>query len=252
MPVLSLACHLRHNTPNIPSRYNNEQTTKQTKAINNSYIYINISCKCDTNRAGHFTLDAYASRPVACYASFNTSSEKNGRHFAGRRNFQMHFIEWKVLYFDSNFTELCWQWVTIASGNGWAPKRRQVIIWTNADPVHRRIYATLGGLNNQLAKPKVVQWRYTMPISYHTKTNQIISISYNISWYYVTSYVHGLFMLCFIMTIQCCPALGYFFTTIFPINTRNLACKGVFKFNPVQFKIFSLTGVQSMILFIHL
>ena len=65
MPVLSLACHLPHNTPHIPSRYNNEQTTKQTKAINNSYIY-NISCKCDTNRAGHFTLDAYASRPVAC------------------------------------------------------------------------------------------------------------------------------------------------------------------------------------------
>ena len=66
MPVLSLACHLPHNTPNIPSRYKNKQTTKQTKAINNSYIYINISCKCDTNRAGHFTLDAYASRPVAC------------------------------------------------------------------------------------------------------------------------------------------------------------------------------------------
>ena len=40
MPVLSLACHLPHNTPNIPSRDNNEQTTKQTKAINNSYIYI--------------------------------------------------------------------------------------------------------------------------------------------------------------------------------------------------------------------
>ena len=27
---------------------------------------IHISCKCDTNRAGHFTLDAHASRPVAC------------------------------------------------------------------------------------------------------------------------------------------------------------------------------------------
>ena len=56
------------NTPHIPSRYNNEQTTKQTKAINNSYIYIyiHISCKCDTNRAGHFTLDAHASIPVAC------------------------------------------------------------------------------------------------------------------------------------------------------------------------------------------
>ena len=71
MPVLSLACHLPHNTPNIPSRYNNEQTTKQTKAINNSYIYIYISCKCDTNRAGHFTLDAYASRPVACLISLS-------------------------------------------------------------------------------------------------------------------------------------------------------------------------------------
>ena len=74
MPVLSLACHLRHNTPNIPSRYNNGQTTKQTKAINNSYIYINISCKCDTNRAGHFTLDAYASRPVACANSTSNPS----------------------------------------------------------------------------------------------------------------------------------------------------------------------------------
>ena len=29
-----------HNSPHIPSCYNNEQTTKQTKAINNSYIYI--------------------------------------------------------------------------------------------------------------------------------------------------------------------------------------------------------------------
>ena len=47
-------------------RYNNEQTTNQTKAINNSYKYI---MKCDTNRAGHFTLEAHASRPVACPSS---------------------------------------------------------------------------------------------------------------------------------------------------------------------------------------
>ena len=53
-----------HNTPHIPSCYNSEQTTKQTTVINNSYTH--ISCKCDTNRAGHFTLDAHASRPVAC------------------------------------------------------------------------------------------------------------------------------------------------------------------------------------------
>ena len=67
MSDVSYVFRLHCNTPHIPSRYNNEQTTKQTKAINNSYIYINISCKCDTNRAGHFTLDAYASRPVACF-----------------------------------------------------------------------------------------------------------------------------------------------------------------------------------------
>ena len=79
MPVLSLACHLPHNTPHIPSRYNNEQTTKQTKAINNSYIYINISCKCDTNRAGHFTLDAYASRPVACFVGLRQINIFSGR-----------------------------------------------------------------------------------------------------------------------------------------------------------------------------
>ena len=29
-------------------------------------MHIHISCKCDTSRAGHFTLDAHASRPVAC------------------------------------------------------------------------------------------------------------------------------------------------------------------------------------------
>ena len=40
------------------------KTNKSYKQL--IYIYVNISCKCDTNRAGHLTLDAYASRPVAC------------------------------------------------------------------------------------------------------------------------------------------------------------------------------------------
>ena len=35
--------------------------------------------------------------------------------------------------------------VSTVSGNGLAPNRRQVIIWTNADPVHKRIYVALGG-----------------------------------------------------------------------------------------------------------
>ena len=99
MPVLSLACHLPHNTPNIPSRYNNEQTTKQTKAINNSHIYIYISCKCDTNRAGHFTLDAYASRPVACLKcvhnvfQLRTNTDAHWRVLSERiRTFLQHYL----------------------------------------------------------------------------------------------------------------------------------------------------------------
>ena len=33
----------------------------------------------------------------------------------------------------------------IGLDNGLAPNRRQVIIWTNADPIHWRIYAAQGG-----------------------------------------------------------------------------------------------------------
>ena len=62
---------------------------------------------------------------------------KNGRHF-GRRQFQMHFLEWKWHNSDSISTEICfqesnWQYPSIGSGNGLAPNRRQVITWTNAD-----------------------------------------------------------------------------------------------------------------------
>ena len=45
--------------------WTNNKTNKSYKQL--IYIYINISCKCDTNRARHLTLDAYASRPVACF-----------------------------------------------------------------------------------------------------------------------------------------------------------------------------------------
>ena len=34
--------------------------------------------------------------------------------------------------------------MSISSGNGLVPNRQQAITWTNADPVHRRIYAALG------------------------------------------------------------------------------------------------------------
>ena len=44
------------------------------------------------------------------------------------------------MFFGSN-----WQYVTIGSDNGLARSRRQAIIGNNANPVHRRIYAALGG-----------------------------------------------------------------------------------------------------------
>ena len=45
---------------------------------------------------------------TAMWASFINSSPpgQNGRQF-DRQHFQMHFHEWKVLYFDWNFTEVC-------------------------------------------------------------------------------------------------------------------------------------------------
>ena len=53
----------------------------------------------------------------------------------------MHFREWKVLYFDYNFTEVCswesnWQYPNISLNNGLAPNMRQAIIWTNGDMRH--------------------------------------------------------------------------------------------------------------------
>ena len=38
-----------------------------------------------------------------------------------------------------------WQKVSIGSGNGLAPNRRQTITWINVDPVNWLIYAALGG-----------------------------------------------------------------------------------------------------------
>ena len=57
---------------------------------------------------------------------------------------------WTIcFYFASNFTKegsrlSNWQFCSIGSGYGLAPDRRQAITWTNADPVHQRIYAAPG------------------------------------------------------------------------------------------------------------
>ena len=62
----------------------------------------------------------------------------------------MHFREWKVLYFDWYFPEVCfegsnWQKPSIGLDDGLAPIQRQAIIWINSDPIHLHIYAALGG-----------------------------------------------------------------------------------------------------------
>ena len=36
------------------------------------------------------------------------------------------------------------QYVSFGSGAGLVPNRRQAIVWSNADPIHRRIQAAVG------------------------------------------------------------------------------------------------------------
>ena len=64
--------------------------------------------------------------------------------------FKSIFLKWKWQNYNYNLIEICsnesnWQYASISSGNGLAPNRRQDIIWTNADLIHWRIYAALGG-----------------------------------------------------------------------------------------------------------
>ena len=54
----------------------------------------------------------------------------------GKWKFQMHFLEWKFLYDDLNFTEVCslrsnWQYIIIGSGNGLVPHGHYMIIYIN-------------------------------------------------------------------------------------------------------------------------
>ena len=81
---------------------------------------------------------------------FNSSSPgQNWRHFADDI-FKYIFLNENVLILIKNFLEVCSQWsnyryASIGSDNGLTPTRRQAIIWTNADPIHWRIHAALGG-----------------------------------------------------------------------------------------------------------
>ena len=74
-------------------------------------------------------------------------SRQNGRPFAD--DIFKYFLKWKPFNFEQNFIEIFSlqsnrQYLSIGSVNGLAPNRRQAIIWSNDDPVHRRIYASPG------------------------------------------------------------------------------------------------------------
>ena len=66
-----------------------------------------------------------------------------------RRYFQMHFREnfFYVFWFKFHWSLLLRLQMTITPrlDNGLAPNRRRAIIWTNANLIHWRIYAALGG-----------------------------------------------------------------------------------------------------------
>ena len=104
-----------------------------------------------------FSLKKNAFESVICKQMTNLSQPQfnssrpgqNGCHF-GRWQFQMHFPQWKLQSSNSNFTDICsqgcnCQWASVSSGNGLSPLQCQAVIWTNADPIHWRIYAALGG-----------------------------------------------------------------------------------------------------------
>ena len=68
--------------------------------------------------------------------------------------------------------------ITIGLDNGLAPNRRQAIIWTNADPIPWRIYATLRGddLTHQLQIYRDVVDHPMLPRRFIYLMNNVISL----------------------------------------------------------------------------
>ena len=79
------------------------------------------------------------------------------------RYFHMHFREF-WLKFSLNFCSYVsnWQYPSMGLDNGLVPNKRQAIVWANADPIHWRIYAAIGG---DVLRHKVWEWliRETWP-----------------------------------------------------------------------------------------
>ena len=78
--------------------------------------------------------------------------EQNGRHFADDI--------FKCIFMNEKFCISIDKKVSIGSGNGLAPNRRQAITWTNADPVHRstHICDTRGRWVNSSWASDAIRW----------------------------------------------------------------------------------------------
>ena len=83
---------------------------------------------------------------IFCSSSEHNKAKKKWLLF-GRQHFQMHFLEWKLLNFEQDFTKICslvsnWQYVSIGSDNGLASNRCQAIIWSNVCMLYWHICIT--------------------------------------------------------------------------------------------------------------
>ena len=90
----------------------------------------------------------------------------------------MHFREWKVMHLIKISLRVHLTKLRVGLDNGLAPDRRQAIIWTNADPIHWRIYAALGG-------DKLSHWSIWLRL----QTDNIISVQSH--WH--SPLIHSLF-----------------------------------------------------------
>ena len=73
---------------------------------------------------------------------------QNGCHSAIQQ-VQINVVEWKLLYLDANFTEVCccrfsWWYVIIGSDNGLVLNRHQAITWTTDEQVLQHHMVSLG------------------------------------------------------------------------------------------------------------
>ena len=112
------------------------------------------------------TVSANDERPSRDTVATNTLRPRQDGHHDCRRHFQMHFLEWKLLYFKLNFTEVCsqgsnWQYASIGSDNGWVPIRWQAIICNNVGLVYWSIYTSLG-LDGLKKSHMFSWWRHQM------------------------------------------------------------------------------------------